>query len=289
MKRVLVLGGQGMLGHIVVKTLSGLQEIKVECTVKGDGDSPFYFNVENGIDQLHKIIKSHGDFDYIINCIGILSNNIDERNSDSVRTAILVNGMFPHDLIKLGSELGIRIIHISTDGVFSRSAGLCFEDSLQFCEDIYGKTKSLGEGFAPELLNIRCSIIGPSPFKRNGLIEWFLKQPEGSEINGYTDHVWSGATTLQLANLCYFVIAKDYFNLIRNEAPVHHFCPNQAISKFELLQLFKTKLRPDIEVIPVNSPDGPLSRILETRYIQIKKLYGNKEKLCRALKVLMNN
>ena len=287
MKRVLVLGGKGMLGHIVVKTLSGLQDIKVECTVKGDGGSPLYFNVENGIDQLHKIIKSHGDFDYIINCIGILSNNIDERNSDSVRTAILVNGMFPHDLIKLGSELGIRIIHISTDGVFSKSAGLCLEDSLQACEDIYGKTKNMGEGFSPQLLNVRCSIIGPSPFKKNGIIEWFLKQPKGAEINGYTDHIWNGATTLQLANLCYSIITKDYFNLIRNEAPVHHFCPNHPISKFELLQLLKTQLRPDIKVIPVSSPEGPVNRILGTRHLQIKKLFGSKEQVCDALKMLM--
>ena len=101
--------------------------------------------------------------------------------------------------------------------------------------------------------------------------------------------MWNGATTLQLAELCNAIIAKDYFNLIRNEAPVHHFCPNHPLSKFELLQLFKTQLRPDIEVIPVNSPDGPLSRILETRYIQIKKLFGNKEQVCVALKVLMNN
>ena len=288
MKRVLVLGGRGMLGHFVVRTLSGLKEIKIESTVSGDKNNPFYINVENGVNQLHEIIKSHGNFDYVINCIGILSNNIENSNSDSVRNAILVNGLFPHDLVKFCNELGIRIIHISTDGVFSKSAGLCFEDSLQFCEDIYGKTKSIGEGFAPELLNIRCSIIGPSPFKRNGIIEWFLKQPKGAEINGYTDHIWNGATTLQLANLCYSIIAKDYFNLIRNEAPVHHFCPNHPISKFELLQLLKTQLRPDIKVIPVNSPDGPINRILGTRYIQIKKLFGNKEQVCNALKKLMN-
>ena len=289
MKRVLVLGGQGMLGHVVVKTFSGVQEIKIEYTVRGDDDNPFNFNVENGINKLHEIIKSNGNFDYLINCIGILSSNIEKRNSDSVLKAILVNGLFPHELIKLGNELGIRIIHISTDGVFSKSAGLCLEDSLQACEDIYGKTKSIGEGISQQLLNIRCSIIGPSPFKRNGLIEWFLKLPKGAEINGYTDHVWNGATTLQLANLCYFIITKNYFNLIRNEAPVHHFCPNHQISKFELLQLFKTQLRPDIKVIPVNSPDGPINRILETKYKQIKKLFGNKEHFRDILKILMSS
>ena len=288
MKRVLVLGGTGMLGHFVVRTLSGLKDIKVKYTEKGDENSQFYFNVENGINQLHKIIKSSGDFDYVINCIGILSNIIDKRNSDSVRNAILVNGLFPHDLIKLGNELGFRIIHISTDGVFSKSAGLCLEDSLQACEDIYGKTKNMGEGFSPQLLNVRCSIIGPSPFKKNGLMEWFLKQPKGAEVNGYTDHMWNGATTLQLARLCYIIITKNCFHLIRNEAPAHHFCPNHPISKFDLLRLFKTQLRPDIKVMPVNSPDGPLSRVLETRYIQIKKLFGNKVQVCDALKILMN-
>jgi len=288
MYRVLVLGGQGMLGHIVVKTLSRAQGFKIEYTVSGDKNNQFYFNVQSGIDQLHEIINTHGNFDYFINCIGILSNKIDKKNIDSVRNAILVNSLFPHDLTKLGNELGIRVIHISTDGVFAKSAGLCLEDSLQFCEGIYGKTKSIGEVFSPKFLNIRCSIIGPSPFNKNGIIEWFLKQPKGAELNGYTDHIWNGATSLQVANLCYSIVTNDHFNLIRNEASVHHFCPNHPISKFELLQLLKSQLRPDIKVIPTNGPEGPLCRILETRYIQMMKLYGNKENVSDALKKLMN-
>ena len=288
MYRVLVLGGQGMLGHIVVKTLSLAQGFKIDYTVSGDKNNPFYFNAKNGIDQLHEIIKTHGNFDYFINCIGILSGKINKRNLDSVRTAILVNSLLPHDLTKLGNELGIRVIHISTDGVFGKSAGLCLEDSLEFSEEIYGKTKSIGEVFSSKFLNIRCSIIGPSPFKKNGIIEWFLKQPKGAEVKGYKDHIWNGATTLQFANLCYSIIAKEYFNLIRDESPVHHFCPNHSISKFELLRLLKDQLRPDIKVIPSNCPEGPLYRILGTRYIQMMKLYGNKENVSDALKKLMN-
>ena len=177
MQKVLVLGGKGMLGHIVVKTLLGLKDIDVVFTEKGDENSPNFFNLENGIKQLHTILKSTGKFDYVINCIGILGNNIDKRNPESVSRAILVNSLFPYDLVKLGNEFGFRIIHISTDGVFSRSAGFCNEGSEQFCEDIYGKTKNIGEGISPQLLNLRCSIIGPSPFKKNGIMEWFLKQP----------------------------------------------------------------------------------------------------------------
>ena len=109
-----------MLGHIVVKTLSRAQGFKIEYTVSGDKNNQFYFNVQSGIDQLHEIINTHGNFDYFINCIGILSNKIDKKSLDSVRTAILVNSLFPHDLAKLGNELGIRIIHISTDGVFGK-------------------------------------------------------------------------------------------------------------------------------------------------------------------------
>ena len=76
--------------------------------------------------------------------------------------------------------------------------------------------------------------------------------------------------------------------MIRDESPVHHFCPNHSISKFELLHLLKTQLRHDIKVIPTNSLEGPLCRILETRYIQMMKLYGNKENVSDALKKLMN-
>ena len=119
MYRVLVLGGQGMLGHIVVKTLSRAQGFKIEYTVSGDKNNPFCFNAQNGIDQLHKIIKIHGNFDYFINCIGILSNNIDKGNLDSVRTAILVNSLFPHDLTKLGNELGNYLQRV-TGPIFCR-------------------------------------------------------------------------------------------------------------------------------------------------------------------------
>ena len=289
MFRVLVLGGQGMLGHIVVKTLSRAQGFKIEYTVSADRNNPFYFNAKNGINQLHKIIKTNGNFDYFINCIGVLSSNIDKRESDSIRNAIVVNSLLPHDLAKLGHEFGIKVIHISTDAVFGNSAGLCFEDSLEFCEEIYGKTKSVGEVLSPNFLNIRCSIIGLSPFKKSGIIEWLLKQPKGAEVKGYKDHVWNGATTLQFANLCFSIIEKNYFNLIMNESPIHHFCPNHPISKFELLQLLKYQLRPDIEVIPSNCPDGPLNRILETRYKQITRLYGNKDNVSDALKKLINS
>ena len=111
MKRVLVLGGKGMLGHIVVRTLSGLNGINLEYTVSGDKNNPFFFNVENGTNHLHEIIKNHGNFDYFINCIGILSNNIDKRNSNSVRNAILINGLFPHDLTTFCNDFGIRIMN----------------------------------------------------------------------------------------------------------------------------------------------------------------------------------
>ena len=289
MQKILVLGGKGMLGHIVVKTLLGLKDINVVFTEKGDENSPYFFNLENGIKQLHTILKSTGEFDYVINCIGILSNNIDKRNPESISRAILVNSLFPYDLVKLGNEFGFRIIHISTDGVFSRSAGFCNEGSEQFCEDIYGKTKNIGEGISPQLLNLRCSIIGPSPFKKNGIMEWFTKQPKGAEVKGYTDHIWSGATTLQLARLCYSIITTNGFHLIRNEAHVHHFCPNYPISKFDLLGLFKKQLRPDIKVMPVKSPDGPLNRVLGTRFKQINKLFGGKVQVSDALKSLMNN
>ena len=197
--------------------------------------------------------------------------------------------MFPHDLLKLGHELGFRIIHISTDGVFSKSAGLCLEDSEIFSKGIYGKSKKMGEGMSKQLLNIRCSIIGPSPYNSSGLFEWFLKRPKGAEISGYIDHIWNGVTSLQLSTLCYKIIADDYFSLIRNESDTHHFCPNNPISKYDLLQILKKLLRSDIKVLPLNCPDGPSVRVLETRYRLIRELFGKREQISEALSRLIKN
>ena len=262
-----------MVGQMVERLLSKSDGIDVKHTYRGQDSTSFHFDAEDGLDGLHKVMERHGTFDYFINCIGILNNKIDKKDSRSVRRAILVNALFPHELAALAHETGARVIHISTDGVFARDAGVCMENSPQEYDDVYGKAKSLGEVIAPGFLNLRCSIIGPNSFKKQGLFEWFHNQPHGAEVCGYTDHLWNGVTTLQFAKLCRELILQDFFDVVSDESPVHHFCPNQAVSKYELLQLFKAACRPDITVKPVADQGKPISRILDTRYNSLRDLF----------------
>ncbi len=179
MYKVLVLGGQGMLGHMVVRVLSHSKQLNVGFTSRKQ-QAGCYFNVEDGIDELRQIMERHGPFNYLINCIGVLSSQINEQDFKSVRRAILINALFPHDLVTLIQETQTRVIHISTDGVFSGTSSEAYlEDAPHDCIDIYGKTKSLGEVRQQGALTLRCSIIGPDPIGKEGLLVWFLSQPDG--------------------------------------------------------------------------------------------------------------
>jgi len=287
MKRVIILGGAGMLGQMVLKVFSRSKEIAAKYTSRERKSGPFYFDVEEGLGGLREIIEGEGPFDYIINCIGVLSSGIDQQNPQTVTRAILVNSLFPRELLTLAQNIGTRVIHISTDGVFGRNAGICLENRKLDPDDVYGKTKSLGEVIAPNFLTLRCSIIGPDAEKRRGLLEWFLNQPKGAEVNGYTDHLWNGVTTLQFANLCLKLVVSGSFDAVRNEGPIHHFCPNGSLSKYELLVLFKNAFRSDIRINPVMSEEGPLCRILDTRYKRLKDMFGYARPMKGAINELL--
>ena len=274
MKRVLVIAGHGMLGQMLVRLLKRSDQLNVEFTARKKEPGSFEFRIESGSDQLRHILMHNGPFDYLLNCAGVLINEINLQDASTVHRAIQVNSVFPYELSTLAQELDVRVINISTDGVFKRNAGICLEDSPADCDDIYGKTKSLGEVIAPGCLNIRCSIIGPSPVRKKGLLEWFMGQPQDAEVHGYIDQMWNGVTTVQFAKLCSELILQDRFDDVRDESSVHHFCPNQAISKYELLLLFKETFRLDISVIPVTSKERPVCRILNTQYNCLRDLFG---------------
>lgn len=274
MGKVLVLGGEGMLGQMVVHILSRTGPFSVEYTSRSQR-SGYFYDAEEGPGGLQHILELHGPFAYLINCIGVTSNKINERDPTSLRRAILVNALFPYSLASLAQKTDAKVIHISTDGVFSGDADYPYlEDAPHDSVDIYGKTKSLGEVRSPRVLNIRCSIIGPDSVGKRGLLEWFLAQPENTKLAGYTDHLWNGVTTVQFAELCQKIIIEDAFCRTRDESPVHHFCPNRPLSKYELLEIFKSVFRKTVTIEPSRSPSGALKRILATRYQSLAMLYG---------------
>ena len=210
----------------------------------------------------------------MINCAGMLKPDIDEHDSASIAAAIRINAVFPHDLALVASHFSARVLHISTDGVFyGTSASPYLETSLADATDIYGKTKWLGECPAPNALNFRCSIIGRDQRCGRGLLEWFLKVPEDQVVYGYEDEIWNGVSTLQLADLCRRIITENIFEELRAESPVHHFCPNPAISKYKLLIEFARASGRRTRVEPRSSPHGPSRRILGTHYLRLRALY----------------
>ena len=272
-RKVLVLGRTGMLGHMVYRVLKGADSLEVHGTRPDDRQDVCYYDVLEGIDRLAAICDRSSGYDYFINCIGILAAKIRPDEPLSVRRGIKLNALFPHELSAFAMPRRIRIIHISTDGVFLGNAESYDEDAHHDCNDLYGITKSLGEVVAENFLNFRCSIVGPSPYERGGLLEWFLGQPEGSTVSGYTDQIWHGISTYQFAKLCFEIIKKDHFDMLREESSVFHFAPNEPVSKYELVCLFRDAFKKSVKVRAAESDGKAFKRILSTRYKRLKEIY----------------
>jgi dTDP-4-dehydrorhamnose reductase len=272
-KNVLVLGVTGMLGHMVHRVLAESAAIDVNGTHILDKHDHFYFDVMSGLGELGVICDRSPNYDYFINCIGILPGKIAEKEPVTIRKAIKINSLFPHELSAFAKERSVKVIHISTDGVFSGKGESYCEDDIPDCTDFYGITKSLGEVIDKHFLNLRCSIIGPSPFFGEGLMEWFLKQPADSVVSGYTNHIWHGVSTYQFGKLCLKIIEGDCFEEIRKESAVFHFAPNEPIAKFELLCLFKEIFKRHVSIEAITSDDKMYKRVLKTKYDGLKNIY----------------
>jgi dTDP-4-dehydrorhamnose reductase len=277
-----------MLGHMVLRHLSREAALMVDGTRRSEPSDALRFDAESGARDLRTLFERRGGYEYIINCIGVTKAGIDEGDPNSIRRAITVNALFPHELAAFAGEAGTRVIHISTDGVFAGTADSYLEDAPHDCTDVYGKTKSLGEVQAPDFLTLRCSIVGPDPVGKKGLLEWFKSQPDGKELPGYTDHLWNGVTTLQFAELCRKIITKDCFQAIWKESPIHHLCPNEPVSKYELLKVFQVVYKRDVSIVPSSGTMAPVRRILRTRYHGIEDLFGHPLGVEQAIRELVD-
>jgi dTDP-4-dehydrorhamnose reductase len=229
MKKVIILGAAGMAGHMIHAYLRQHKAIYDLITIARN-DQLMQPDIQMDISDfsgLRNIIDSHQP-DYIINCIGVLNQDA-ERNIDR---AILLNSYLPHYLETITSQLSTRLIHISTDCVFSGKAGNYREEDVKDGQGYYAQSKSLGEVNNDKDITIRTSIIGPE-LKNDGigLFDWIMKQ--SGEISGYTQAIWSGVTTLELAKFIH------YFMQNATASGIIHLTNNQPISKYHLLQLIK--------------------------------------------------
>lgn len=289
MRRVLVLGQTGMLGQAILHVLSQEAGLQVEGTQRLNPDNSWHFDVESDIGQVGARLANWGRFDVVINCIGLLQSDIDERDPESVRRAIAVNALFPHQLAAAAAAQGSRVILVSTDGVFTGTRGPYNEDDPADATDVYGKTKSLGDVRRTGVLTIRCSFIGRDPIGKRGLLEWFLAQPDGARLQGYVDYLWNGVTTLQFAQMCRRLIIEDKFDEVLREGSIHHFCPNKPMSKFELLMLFKTVFRKDVRIVAARQGKVPVCRVLVSRTERLRRLLDHDGEMASAVKQLVDS
>jgi dTDP-4-dehydrorhamnose reductase len=245
--RVLLLGGTGMLGHRLWINLQ--KEHEVWVTVRGEGN-PFPAvprfpagRIVHRVDGLvsDDVIAALGAVrpELVINCIGLIKQM--EHAGDPL-PALSMNALLPHRVAAICRAVGARFVHISTDCVFSGRKGSYTESDPSDAEDIYGRTKFLGEVQGPHAITLRTSIIGQEIKSRLGLIEWFLAQT--GTIQGYQKAMYSGFTTDELSRII-------LEHVIPNpELQGVYHVSSEPISKFALLRLAKQAYGKEIEILP---------------------------------------
>jgi len=233
MKKVLILGANGMLGSSMHQVLSK-KEIELFSTTRSGEtlkeSKNFKFDATQ--DDLNVILSEIGGVDFVVNCIGLISHKMTEESRDDDVKAFILNSIFPFKLAIAGLASKSKVIQISTDCVFSGNLGPYSEDSKHDAHDIYGLSKSLGEVLAPNVMNLRCSIIGNEQGTSFSLMDWFLNQDSKSSVKGFVNHKWNGLTTLSFSKIVSGIILQDKFY-----GGLHHLIPSDVVTKFELLAL----------------------------------------------------
>jgi dTDP-4-dehydrorhamnose reductase len=237
--RILVLGGDGMLGHQLLRQLGSRHEIHV--TLRRDPQSYQSFGLfdagrshygvdARSLDSLRNIVAACRP-EAVVNAVGIVKQRAEA--SEAVQS-LEINSLLPHRLSMICGDAGARLVHFSTDCVFSGRRGNYAETDVSDAEDLYGRTKYLGETGAEHCLTLRTSMIGLELTRKQGLLEWFLAQR--GPVKGYTKAIFSGFTTLELAR----IVEKTLTAPVRLSGIYH--VSSEPISKFDLLTLIRDAL-----------------------------------------------
>lgn len=262
---ICVLGCTGMLGSAIINHLLPLCGKKGICATARLGSMSLaksYFNNLTILpfDPLCDNMQHLPHAEYYISALGIIKPFMKKNISD----AIFINSVFPHRLAALANLRAAKLIHITTDCVFSGKSGSYTEESLHDALDDYGKSKSLGE--PSNCMVIRTSIIGEEIHKNASLIAW-AKSQAGKEVNGFTNHFWNGITTKQYGKVVGQIINDGLF-----ENGTNHVFAN-AVSKATLLKMLDSKFKLNLTVKDIPAPE----RIDRTLY--------SVKKLCTELKI----
>ncbi len=275
--KILILGINGMLGSAFARTFlknnisffasvsSKKKKDKINNLLKIPKNKILVLNImqshlNGNINKINKL-----NFDIIINCIGIIKPHINEKNKNSIDNAILINSIFPRFLCDHINKK-VKIYQIATDCVFKGDKSFYTENSKHDPEDVYGKTKSLGEVNNKNFFNLRSSIIGKELNSKLSLIEWFLSNKMNSTINGFNNHNWNGLTTDAFAEYLSTIIINNIKipNLL-------HVVPSNFISKYKLLKCLKKKYKRNDLTIKSIKTIPKVDRTLSTQYKVLNK------------------
>jgi dTDP-4-dehydrorhamnose reductase len=263
--RVLVVGAGGMLGHKMLQTLSGRFE-QTFATIRGGRRQHPYdridlFQTERvlehvdllQLDELDALLESLRP-DVVVNCAGIVKQRAEAHDAIS---SITINALLPHRIARTVGQWDGRLIHFSTDCIFSGKRGRYTEADFPDACDLYGRSKFLGEVESPHALTLRTSIIGRELQHFESLLEWFLRQSNPS-VRGFTRAFWSGVTTNHLAELV--------THIIRSQPQLRgvYQISSGRIAKYDLLLMLRSaygmtvEIEPDDTMVCDRSLDGRL-------------------------------
>lgn len=247
--KVLVLGASGMLGNAVLRTFFEKGEHETYGTIRNDAlrshfPEALQKNLFSNVDVLDQdalvSIFAKVKPDVVINCIGLIKQL---AQANDPLTVLPINAMLPHRLANLAALAGARLIHVSTDCVFSGDKGAYEESDRSDAADLYGKSKFIGEVHdASHVVTLRTSIIGHELNSRHALVDWFLSQQD--KTRGFTKAIFSGLPTVELARVMHdYVLPKQQLH------GLYHVSA-RPITKFDLLQLVANTYGKQIEIEP---------------------------------------
>jgi dTDP-4-dehydrorhamnose reductase len=255
MKRLIVLGANGMLGSEVVRGAE-LKSIPV-VTLSRSSEVPF--DAESM--EFEQVARNLGlsESDWLVNCIGWIPQKSSGDKKEDKRLATLLNTNLPHQLFRAKAQLGFNWIQIATDCVFKGDRGNYSESDPKNAEDLYGLSKIAGEDLSQGAIQIRCSIVGRDTRTSSGIYSWFKSAASKGPVNGYVNQHWNGVSTTAFARLSIGMLKNDWTTPV-----TQHWLPRDAVSKFELLQLFAKSLELKPSAVAPEQANGSVNRILVT-------------------------
>lgn len=253
--RVLVLGSRGMVGHVMTAHLEeqgGFDVVNI-ARAQPFNDKSVLLDLRRA-EEISTFLGQH-PFDVVINCAGILNRHADA----DVCSALLVNSYLPRYLERRFRDTATRILHISTDCVFSGARGGYIESDLADGDTIYARTKKLGELNNGKDLTLRLSVVGPELRPEGtGLFNWFMAQK--TPVPGYTKVFWTGLTTVELARQITVILAER-----KDLTGLYHLVPGEKVAKHDLLLLFNRYFREGRVLIRPDDRERSDRSLVDTR------------------------